>query len=90
MRPDGTDKRQLTNDATYRDERPEWSADGKSILFARFKGDTAQVWLMQADGANPRLVVDELTPAPSWFGYYGYIQWDWLYDWWKGPPVAGR
>lgn len=87
MRPDGTDKRQLTNDAPYRDERPEWSADGKTILFGRFKGDTAQVWLMRADGSNPRPVIDELTPAPSWFGYYGYLNWNWLYDWWKGPAA---
>lgn len=69
MRSNGTDKRQLTNDPAYRDERPEWSTDGKVILFARLKGETAQVWLMQADGADPRPMVDELAPAPSWYGY---------------------
>lgn len=88
MRPDGTDQRQLTHDPAFRDERPQWSADGKTILFARMKGATAQVWLMQADSANPRVIVDALTPAPDWFGYYGYIRWDWLYDWWSEPLLA--
>jgi hypothetical protein len=40
-------------------------------------------------------VVDELTPLPgpaaSWFGYYGHVDWDQLFDWWPGParPIEG-
>ncbi|MEW6232901.1 MAG: hypothetical protein AB1566_11405 [Chloroflexota bacterium] len=88
MKRDGSDKRQLTKDATYRDERPLWSADGSYILFARLdtKGH-ASLWLISAEGDNPHQVVDELTPAPSWFGYYGHIDWDVLFDWWRGPAV---
>ena len=29
-------------------------------------------------------MVDELTPAPEWFGYYGHVAWDDLFDWWRG------
>ncbi len=80
--------RQLTNDLAYRDERPLWSADGCYILFARLNSeDRASLWLIQAVGGKPQQVVDELTPAPGWFGYYGYIDWDDLFDWWRGPSA---
>jgi Tol biopolymer transport system component len=80
-RPDGTDRRQLTNDTAYRDERPEWSADGDWILFPRLRGEQAQLWLMRSDGSDARRVVDELGPGPDLFGYYGYLDWARLYDW---------
>jgi len=81
---DGSGKRQLTHDAAYRDERPLWSADGSHILFARLdqKG-RAGLWLMRDDGRKLRQVAD-LSPAPEWFGYYGYINWDGYFAWWTG------
>lgn len=88
MAPDGTNPHPLTADPTARDERPQWSTDGKTLLFARFRGEQAQLWLVDADGTNPRQVVSELTPTPDIFGYYGYVDWARLYDWWKGPPAA--
>lgn len=76
---------QLTEDPAYRDERPLWSADGSHILFARLsQDDRASLWLMPAEGGEPTQVVGELTPAPGWFGYYGHIDWDVLFDWWRG------
>jgi hypothetical protein len=80
---------QLTNDPAYRDERPLWSHDGKYILFARLdEGDRASLWLISTEGGQPQQVVDELTPAPEWFGYYGHIEWDGFFDWWRGSPQA--
>ena len=80
----------LTRDLAYRDERPLWSADGSHILFARMDAeDRASMWLIPAEGGEPRQAVDELTPlpgpAPGWFGYYGHVDWDELFDWWLGP-----
>ena len=80
---------QLTNDPAYRDERPLWSADGSHLLFARLDAeDRASLWLIPARGGKPRRVVDELTPlpgpAPGWFGYYGHVEWDGLFDWYRG------
>jgi Tol biopolymer transport system component len=82
----GSTALQLTARARYRDERPEWSADGSAILFVRLGGKFAQLWLMQADGSHQRLVADNLAPGPSlgFWGYYGYVQWDQMYDWWTG------
>jgi Tol biopolymer transport system component len=84
---------QLTDDPAYRDERPRWSADGSHLLFARMDAEgRASMWLIPAAGGEPRRVLDELTPlpgpAPGWFGYYGYVEWDQLFDWWRGPARA--
>ncbi len=84
---------QLTDDPAYRDERPLWSADGSHLLFARMDAEgQASLWLILVEGGDPRRVVDELTPlpgpAPGWFGYYGYVDWDQLFDWWRGPARA--
>jgi eukaryotic-like serine/threonine-protein kinase len=54
---------QLTSDPAFRDTYPEWSPDGSTIAFLRVSANDprarASVWLMAADGANPRLVVPE-------------------------------
>jgi Tol biopolymer transport system component len=90
---------QLTTDAAYRDERPLWSADGSHLLFVRMdEGERVSLWLLALAGGAPQQVADGLGPwpgpAPVWFGYYGYNQWDTLFDWWQEPagtmppPVA--
>ncbi len=83
---------QLTDDPIYRDERPLWSVDGSHILFARMDAEGgASLWLIPAAGGEPRRVVDELAPLPGpasgWFGYYGHVEWDQLFDWWQGPTT---
>jgi len=84
MNADGSDRRWLTEDPAYRDERPLWSADGTHLLFARLDGEGGiSLWLVDAAGGAPRRVVDGLTPSPQWFGYYGHIAWDDLFDWWR-------
>ncbi len=79
--------RPLTNAGAYRDERPQWSADGNYILFARLdsKG-RASLWIIAADGTSTRQVVEELTPAPDPTGFFGHVDWDALFDWWREPP----
>jgi dipeptidyl aminopeptidase/acylaminoacyl peptidase len=99
--------RQLTNDLAYRDERPLWSAEGSHILFVRMDDrEQISLWLMpvgegepRAVDSVPRLVAEGLGPLPGppsgWFGYYGHIEWDGLFDWWTGTtsmvlPVTGN
>ena len=83
---------QLTDDSAYHDERPLWSADGSHLLFARMDAEgRASLWLILVEGGEPQRVVDELTPlpgpAPGWWGYYGHVDWDNLFDWWRGPTT---
>ncbi len=83
--------RQLTDSNSYRDERPLWSIDGSHLLFARIdtKG-RATLWIIPADGAGTATqVVEELTPSPDSFGYYGHVDWDSLYAWWRGSARSG-
>jgi Tol biopolymer transport system component len=77
--------RQLTADERFRDERPIWSQEGSHVLFARITREgQASVWVIPANGGEPQLVVDELTPAPDLIGNYGYIDWSQHFDWWRG------
>ena len=86
MSADGSEEHPLTGDPAYRDERPLWSADGAHILFARMtESGHASLWLVNVTGGDLRRVVDQLSPAPEWFGVYGYIEWDTFFDWWTCP-----
>ena len=100
---DGSNRRQLTQDNSYRDERPLWSIDGSHILFARLDGeDRASLWITSVAAQEPEKVADlnpcsrppgscqatnfgTIVQGSFWFGYYGYVQWNSLYSWWRGP-----
>lgn len=86
----GSEPRALTNDPAYRDEHPLWSATSTHILFARVDAENnASLWLMaaEAEGSEPQMVVESLSPAPrqtGWMGVYGHVDWSRTYDWWPG------
>ena len=81
--------RQLTRDPAYRDERPEWSADGTRLLFPRLDAiGRASLWLAPVEGGDPVPVVDSFASGINTIGYYGYIEWDAFYDWWQPPAAA--
>jgi acylaminoacyl-peptidase len=87
MGADGGDKRQLTDNPQYRDERPQWSLDGSQILFARLDAEgQASLWLVPSGGGDPRLVVGAVGLSDEGpLDYYGSIGWDGIFDWWRGP-----
>ena len=78
--------RRLTQDG--HNDTPLWSPSGEWLAFRKNMGTGGlyQLWLMRSDGSEQRQVVDEMTPRPDWFGYYGYMDWGQLYDWWRGSP----
>ena len=59
---------QLTFDASYRDERPVWSPDGRRIAFSSTRSGSYDLWVMSADGSDPVQVTDHAAPDqdPSW------------------------
>jgi len=66
---------QLTSDPNFNDSTPRWSPDAQSIAFIRrpvgvsqqpaTPGAPSSLWLMSADGANPRLL-SENAGNPKW------------------------
>ncbi len=66
MRPDGSDKTQLTDQMFDRD--PVWSPDGQQILFWSFRSGNFDIWVMDADGTNPINLTNDPAAdlAPDW------------------------
>jgi Tol biopolymer transport system component/DNA-binding CsgD family transcriptional regulator len=93
----GGDQHQLRTDgaAGCRQERPLWSAEGSSIVFACLDAELgASLWLVPAAGGNAVQVAGGIAPwsssgpgASGFFaGYQGHIDWQLLYDYWPGRP----
>lgn len=71
----GSDPVQLTADPNFNDSAPRWSPDGQTIAFIRrpnndtqqmvMQGKGASLWLMSADGGNPRLLIEN-AGNPTW------------------------
>jgi len=49
MNADGSNKQQLTTDAPFKDQVPDWSPDGTKIAYA---SGPSGIWVMNADGSN--------------------------------------
>jgi len=55
----GAEPVQLTSDPRFEDAIPQWSPDGSTIAFCRGQGAApSSLWLMAADGGNPRQVAE--------------------------------
>ena len=77
-----SEPRQLTSDPTYRDEYPQWSADGAMILFARLDAeDKASLWLVESQGGEPQQVVQSIQSDQPWHGIITQLDWQRMLDW---------
>jgi TolB protein len=57
---------QLTHDAR-RNEHPCWSPDGRHLVFESNRAGTKQVWMMLADGTNPKQLTQQgQNWGPAW------------------------
>jgi len=59
MNVDGSNLKQLVNNAVGYFSKVSWSPDGKSIAFATIRDGSPQIYLMDADGANQRRVTND-------------------------------
>ena len=66
--PDGSDVQQITHPAAgpVLDNEPDWSPDGKQVVFQRNDGngcgtncETAEIWVVNADGSNAMAIVKD-------------------------------
>jgi Tol biopolymer transport system component len=81
--------RQLSGDSQYHDEAPQWSADGRSILFTRsdsaftdiqaLSSDGKTLWVMDQDGGNLIQVAGPLYIDPDFGGARRSA-----FDWFRG------
>ncbi|MHC9543773.1 MAG: hypothetical protein AB9903_30030 [Vulcanimicrobiota bacterium] len=82
---DGSDRHQLIRNSPCREERPQWSSDGRSILFFRIDGkEQVSLWLAGKEGNSPTPAVTILNGVAPGVGYYGGTNWDNYLTWWKG------
>jgi TolB protein len=69
MKSDGTGKRQLTNGVASNApdaNAPNWSPDGRHIVFwAGYETRYGEIWIMNADGSNPKQLTDQPPPISS-------------------------
>jgi Tol biopolymer transport system component len=85
----------LTDDPAYRDEHPQWGSN-QCIVFARVnRDDELTLWFADLNNASVQQITDAFSfadPQTTWFGYYGHIAWDAMYDWWPahGYDLADR
>ena len=63
----GGQLRQLTH-GEGSNEDPAWSPDGRFLTFSSTRGKRSQIWVMDADGAAPRLMADVpgASMTPHW------------------------
>ena len=58
--------REITRDSG-RNERPSWAPDGRHIVFESTRGGSRQIWVMLADGSDPRqLTTKGHNESPNW------------------------
>lgn len=63
LRTNGTDRRAISVSARAGDL--SWSPDGRRILFARYIGDKADMWIVNIDGTQIKKVADNAS-SPIW------------------------
>ena len=68
VRTDGTDTRQITNDA-FKDWRPRWSPDSRRLTFYSNASGRYQIWVINRDGSGRMRLTDATvanTYDPVW------------------------
>jgi Tol biopolymer transport system component len=69
MNADGSNQKALTSDSPLKDQVPNWSPDGASIVYASGEGVAEGIWVMKSDGSGQHqlsgcLPADE-SPCPA-------------------------
>lgn len=66
IRTDGTGFRNLTRSPDANEWGPVWSPDGRRIAYSSDEDGVPQIFVMDADGSNPRRLSDGWGEYPAW------------------------
>ena len=69
VNPDGRALRQVTHGAAARFQ-PDWSPDGRHIVYAQDSGSGTTIWIARADGGNARQLTH---PLPGFFDQWPHF-----------------
>jgi Tol biopolymer transport system component len=64
-RIDGSELRQLTDDASYK-RCPRWSPDGRQIAFHSNRSGKYEIWSVDRDGGNAHVLTEAGSNQPNW------------------------
>jgi Tol biopolymer transport system component len=88
--PDGQGRKLVPGDSQFREEWPQWSADGDFILFVQLHGQPPNLQvdlvLVQVGAISQETVAQGIGPVSDYVGDYGYIDWAKFLDWWTPHP----
>ena len=66
IRTDGTGYRNLTRSPDANEWGPVWSPDGRQIAYSSDEDGVPKIFVMDADGSNPRRLSDDWGEYPAW------------------------
>jgi Tol biopolymer transport system component len=58
MRPDGSDRRRLTEAPTGSHLQPRWSPDGRRVVFTNDRDGDEELYVINADGSGMKAITD--------------------------------
>jgi leucine-rich repeat protein SHOC2 len=75
---DGSNLRNLTENSAANDAHPSWSPHGEQLVFDSDRSGIPQLFIMNADGGNPRAITDDSlrntepkwSPDGKWIAYH--------------------
>ncbi|MCL7453410.1 MAG: hypothetical protein M8467_10225, partial [Anaerolineae bacterium] len=90
--PDGQGRKLVPGDSQFREEWPQWSASGDSILFVQLHGQPPNLQvdlvLLQVGAISQETVAQGIGPVTNYVGHYGYTDWGEFLDWWTPGPLV--
>jgi Tol biopolymer transport system component len=61
VRPDGSGRHRVLSNGDMGQGTPDWSPDGRQLVFDRYNGSASNIWITDADGSGGRALTPDTT-----------------------------